>query len=94
MSSSIVINLLLTLSFQSSAASVGRVRERTKEQWDMVVLRRITDMEHNLNIRVEECRNASLFEICFSLKSYHVFSRNKLLLCQQVRDPSIAIRNS
>lgn len=50
MSSSIVINLLLTLSFQSSAASVGRVRERTKEQWDMVVLRRITDMEHNLQI--------------------------------------------
>lgn len=50
MSSSIVINLLLTLSFQSSAASVGRVRERTKEQWDMIVLRRITDMEHNLQI--------------------------------------------
>lgn len=104
MLSSIIINLLLLmsvleisvliLSFQSSAASVGRVRERTKEQWDMVVLRRITDMEYNLNIRVEECRNASLFEICFSLKSYHVFSRNKLLLCQQVRDLSIAIRNS
>ena len=60
MSSSIVINLLLlmsvlemsvlTLSVQSSAASVGRVRERTKEQWDMVVLRRITDMEYNLQI--------------------------------------------
>ena len=41
---------VLTLSFQSSAASVGRVRERTKEQWDMVVLRRITDMEYNLKI--------------------------------------------
>lgn len=60
MSSSIVINLLLlmsvlemsvlTLSVQSSAASVCRVRERTKEQWDMVVLRRITDMEYNLQI--------------------------------------------
>lgn len=58
--SSIVINLLLlmsvleisvlTLSFQSSAASVGRVRERTKQEWDMVVLRRITDMEYNLKI--------------------------------------------
>lgn len=55
-----VINLLLlmsvleisvlTLSFQSSAASVCRVRERTKKQWDMVVLRRITDMEYNLKI--------------------------------------------
>ena len=60
MLSSIIINLLLLmsvleisvliLSFQSSAASVGRVRERTKEQWDMIVLRRITDMEHNLQI--------------------------------------------
>ena len=60
MSSSIIINLLLLmsvleisvliLSFQSSAASVGRVRERTKEQWDMIVLRRITDMEYNLKI--------------------------------------------
>ena len=50
MSSSIVINLLLTLSFQSSAASICRVRERTKEQWDMIVLRRITDMEYNLQI--------------------------------------------
>lgn len=60
MLSSIIIKLLLLmsvleisvliLSFQSSAASVGRVRERTKEQWDMVVLRRITDMEYNLKI--------------------------------------------
>lgn len=60
MLSSIIINLLLLmsvleisvliLSFQSSAASVGRVREWTKEQWDMVVLRRITDMEYNLKI--------------------------------------------
>lgn len=45
-----LLALLSTCYFQSSAASVGRVRERTKEQWDMVVLRRITDMEHNLQI--------------------------------------------